>query len=67
MEFIKNFVQKHSKLIVNINIILIIFSIGFGKDTFLNSVVIFLLFLLLGFMPEKAFDDDEDSDEEYKN
>ena len=67
MEFIKNFVQKHSKLIVTINIILIIFSIGFGKATFLNSVVIFLLFLLLGFMPEKTFDDDEDSDEEYKN
>lgn len=67
MELIKNFVQKHSKLIVIINIILLIFSIGFGEATFLNSVVIFLLFLLLGFMPEKAFDDDEDSDEEYKN
>ena len=65
MEFIKNFVQKHSKLIVTINIILLIFSIGFGKATVLNSVVIFLLFLLLVFMPDKAFDDDEDSDEQY--
>ena len=50
---------------MTINIILIIFSIGFGKATLFNSIVIFLLFLLLGFMPENAFDDDEDSDEEY--
>ena len=64
MEFIKNFVQKHSKLIVTINIILLIFSIGWGKATVLNSVVIFLLFLLLVFMPDKAFDDDEDSNEQ---
>lgn len=65
LEFIKNFVQKYSKLIVTINIILLIFSIGFGKATVLNSVIIFLLFLLLVFMPDKAFDDDEDSDEKF--
>lgn len=64
MEFIKNFVQKHSKLIVTINIILLILSIGWGKATVLNSIVIFLLFILLVFMPDKAFDDDEDSDEQ---
>lgn len=63
MEFIKNFVQKHSKLIVTINIILLILSIGWGKSTVLNSIVIFLLFILLLFMPDKAFDDDENSDE----
>ena len=65
MEFIKNFVQKHSKLIVTINIILLIFSIGFGKAIILNSLVIFLLLLLLVFMPEKAFDDDKDNDEKF--
>nr|WP_288634295.1 hypothetical protein [uncultured Intestinibacter sp.] len=64
MEFIKNFVQKHSKLIVTINIILLILSIGWGKATVLNSIVIFLLFILLVFMPDKAFDDDENSDEQ---
>ncbi|MEE0932510.1 hypothetical protein [Clostridium sp. D43t1_170807_H7] len=65
MEFIKNFVQKHSKLIVTINIILLILSIGWGKATVLNSIVIFLLFILLVFMPDKAFDDDENSDEQF--
>ena len=64
MEFIKNFVQKHSKLIVTIIIILLILSIGWGKATVLNSIVIFLLFILLVFMPDKAFDDDENSDEQ---
>ena len=64
MEFIKNFVQKQSKLIVTINIILLILSIGWGKATVLNSIVIFLLFILLVFMPDKAFDDDENSDEQ---
>ena len=64
MEFIKNFVQKNSKLIVIINIILLIFSIDWGKATVLNSVVIFLLFLLLVFMPDKALYDDEDSNEQ---
>lgn len=67
MEFIKNFVQKHSKLIVTINIILLILSIGWGKATVLNSIVIFLLFILLVFMPDKAFDDDENSDEQFFN
>ena len=65
MEFIKNFVQKHSKLIVTINIILLILSICWGKATVLNSIVIFLLFILLVFMPDKAFDDDENSDEQF--
>jgi len=65
LEFIKNFVQKHSKLIVTINIILLILSIGWGKATVLNSIVIFLLFILLVFMPDKAFDDDENSDEQF--
>ena len=65
MEFIKNFIQKHSKLIVTINIILLILSIGWGKATVLNSIVIFLLFILLVFMPDKAFDDDENSDEQF--
>ena len=65
MEFIKNFVQKHSKLIVTINIILLILSIGWGNATVLNSIVIFLLFILLVFMPDKAFDDDENSDEQF--
>ncbi len=65
MEFIKNFVQKHSKLIVTINIILLILSIGWGKATVLNSIVIFLLFILLVFMPDKAFDDDENSDQQF--
>ncbi len=65
MEFIKNFVQKHSKLIVTINIILLILSIGWGKATVLNSIVILLLFILLVFMPDKAFDDDENSDEQF--
>ena len=65
MEFIKNFVQTHSKLIVTINIILLILSIGWGKATVLNSIVIFLLFILLVFMPDKAFDDDENSDEQF--
>ena len=51
---------------MTINIILLIFSIGFGKATVLNSIVIFLLLLLLVFMPEKAFDDDKDNDEKFQ-
>lgn len=50
---------------MTINIILLILSIGWGKATVLNSIVIFLLLLLLVFMPEKAFDDDKDNDEKF--
>lgn len=63
MEFTKAFIQKHSKIIV---IILLIFSIGFGNSGVLNGIVIFLLFLLLAFMPEEAFDDENDSGKEDK-
>lgn len=61
MEFIKEYIQKHSKTIVIINIILLVFSIGFGNSGTLNGIVILLLFLLLAFMPEEAFEDDEDN------
>lgn len=60
MESIKKYIQKHSKTIVIIDIILLIFSIGFGNSGILNGIVIFLLFLLLVYMPEEAFEDDED-------
>ncbi|WP_338630274.1 hypothetical protein [Clostridium baratii] len=60
MESIKKYIQKHSKTIVIIDIILLIFSIGFGNSGILNGIVIFLLFLLLEYMPEEAFEDDED-------
>jgi hypothetical protein len=60
------FIQKHSKIIVIIDIILLIFSIGFGNSGVLNGMLIVLLFLLLGFMPEEAFDDENDSGEEDK-
>ena len=48
MEFIKNFVQKHSKLIVTINIILLIFrnfiiELLFGIDFCYYSIIIFPL------------------------
>lgn len=66
MEFTKTFIQKHSKIIVIIDIILLIFSIGFGNSGVLNGMVTFLLFLLLGFMPEEAFDDESDSCKEDK-
>ncbi|BFK81169.1 hypothetical protein I3900191A7_13140 [Clostridium baratii] len=59
MESIKKYIQKHSKTIVIIDIILLI-SIGFGNSGILNGIVIFLLFLLLAYMPEEAFEDDED-------
>lgn len=60
MESIKKYIQKHSKTIVIIDIILLICSIGFGNSGILNGIVIFLLFLLLAYMPEEAFEDDED-------
>ena len=60
LESIKKCIQKHSKTIVIIDIILLIFSIGFGNSGILNGIVIFLLFLLLAYMPEEAFEDDED-------
>ena len=60
LESIKKYIQKHSKTIVIIDIILLIFSIGFGNSGILNGIVIFLLFLLLEYMPEEAFEDDED-------
>lgn len=63
MEVIKTFIQKYSRMIVIIDIILLILSIGFGKSGFLNGIVIFLLFLLLTFMPEKAFDDEKDNEQ----
>lgn len=59
---IHNFIQKYGQSIVTVTMILLIFSIGFGKATVLKSVIIFLLVLLLAFMPDKFFDD-EDSDE----
>ena len=55
--------MENKKTIIGI-IILLILSIGWGKATVLNSIVIFLLFILLVFMPDKAFDDDENSDEQ---
>lgn len=62
LKFIKTYIQKYSRIIVLIDIILLIFSIGFGNNGFLNGIVIFLLFLLLAFMPEKAFDDEKDNE-----
>ena len=59
---IHNFIQKYGQSIVTVTMILLIFSIGFGKATVLKSVIIFLLVLLLAFMPDNFFDD-EDSDE----
>ena len=59
---IHKFIQKYGQSIVTVTMILLIFSIGFGKATVLKSVIIFLLVLLLAFMPDKFFDD-EDSDE----
>ena len=57
---------KNSKILRGIILgILLILSIGWGKATVLNSIVIFLLFILLVFMPDKAFDDDENSDEQF--
>lgn len=55
----KALIRKHSKAIVIINCILLIFSIGFANSGVLNGIVIFLLFLSLGFMPKEAFDDDK--------
>lgn len=47
-------------MIVILNMILLIFSIGIGNSGILNSIVIFLLFLLLACMPEEAFEEEED-------
>ena len=59
---IHNFIQKYGQSIVTVNMILLLFYICFGKETVLKSVFIFLIVLLLAFMPDKFFDD-EDSDE----
>lgn len=61
MELIKKFIEKYYETITFIDIVLIIFSIGFIKNSIINGVVIFLLFLLLAFMPEKAFEDSENT------
>lgn len=60
MKLIKKYIQKYSKMIVILNMILLIFSIGIGNSGILNSIVIFLLFLLLACMPEEAFEEEED-------
>ena len=62
LESIKKYIQKYSKTIIIIDIILLVASIGFGNSGLFNEIVIFLLFLLLAFMPEEAFEDEEDKE-----
>lgn len=59
METIKRYIRKYCKSIVIINIILLIISIGFGDNGVLNEFIIFSLFILLAFMPEELFEDNE--------